>query len=173
MRQIDGQLNLIDLMQDKTGYSIGEQYRSEGYTNAYDAMPDHPCKVDVIDHEGNRFQIECVESFGRMAFNVGHHGKGYDICWWKEIEKPKKCGSCIHMRRSVYGLMEYHGWACFGFGISRSQDPQQTACEMYEPKGDCSTCKHKVWLHWDGKGHQGCNYAGGGFCKYERRDDAL
>ena len=89
----------------------------------------------------------------------------------KTQKEPLKCGSCIHMRRSVWGLMEYHGWACFGFGISYSQDPQQAACDKYEPKGECSSCKYRVWLHWDGKAHKGCDYAGGGFCKYERRED--
>lgn len=76
-RQIEGQLNLLDFMQDKTGYSIGDQYQSEGYTNAYDAMPDHPCTVDVIDHAGNRFRIECQRGLdGGMVFYVGNRGKG-------------------------------------------------------------------------------------------------
>lgn len=64
-------------------YSFGAKCRKEGYTNVYDAMPDHPCKVYVIDHDGNRFRSEVVRSGEQMAF----HGadRGYDICWWKEV----------------------------------------------------------------------------------------
>lgn len=172
MRQIDGQMSLIDFMPDKTGYSIYEQYKSEGYTNAWEAMPDHECEVEVIDRNNNRFKARVVKSVGCMVFDTNNSGPkakgGYDICYWREV---KKCGSCAHMRRSVYGLLEYHGWACFGMpdSISRSSDPEQAACDQYLPKGDCKTCKYRCWLHWDGKAHQGCDYLGDGFCKYERR----
>lgn len=134
-RQIEGQLSLIDFMPDKTGYSIGEQYQSEGYTNAYDAMPDHPCKVDVIDHDGNRFQIECVESFGRMAFNVGHRGKGYDICWWREVE-PITCAGCTHFHEVVSGLGDiYHDTACLkDRPFATLKEPENPACEDYKPR---------------------------------------
>lgn len=82
---MNGQMNMIDFMADKTGFNCGEVYRSEGYTNVYDAMPDHECKVEVIDHEGNRFQVECHKGLGNyMVFEVGHKDKGYDICWWRE-----------------------------------------------------------------------------------------
>lgn len=133
IKQIEGQLNLIDLMPDKTGYSIGEQYRSEGYTNAYDAMPDHPCKVDVIDHAGNRFQIECVESFGSMAFNVGHRGKGYDICWWREVEQ---CAGCTHFYHVISGLGEiYHDTACLKDSPwAKFKNPEDPACKEYEQR---------------------------------------
>ena len=136
-RQIEGQLNLIDLMQDKTGYSIGDQYRSEGYINAYDAMPDHPCEVDVIDHAGNRFRIECQRGLdGSMVFYVGNRGKGYDICWWREV-KQKTCRTCSHWRPYVSGLGEiYHGWTCFGFGISKSDRADKPACDTYEERTD-------------------------------------
>ena len=65
-------------------FSIGAQYRKEGYTNVYDARPDHECNVSVIDHEGNRFKTKAVWSFGRIAFDASR-SRGYDICWWKEI----------------------------------------------------------------------------------------
>lgn len=135
IKQIEGQLNLIDLMQDKTGYGIGEQYSSEGYTNAYDAMPDHPCKVDVIDHDGNRFRIECVESFGSMAFNVGHRGKGYDICWWREVEQ-KACAGCMHFHEVVSGLGDiYHDTACLkDHPWARFKKPEDPACKEYKPR---------------------------------------
>ena len=135
-RQIEGQLNLIDLMQDKTGYSIGEQYRSEGYTNAYDAMPDHPCKVNVIDHKGNRFQIECRKGLdGGMVFYVGSRGKGYDICWWREVEQ-KTCAGCAHFHEVVSGLGEiYHSTACLkDRPWARPKEPEDPACKDYKPK---------------------------------------
>jgi len=132
-KQIEGQLDLIDLMQDKTGYSIGEQYRSEGYTNACDAMPDHPCMVDVIDHEGNRFMVDCVESFGKMAFSVGNRGKGYDICWWREV-KQKTCAGCAHLCAVVSGLGDiYHVTACLkDRPWAKFKTPEDPACKDYK-----------------------------------------
>lgn len=77
-----GQMTLYDYYMEN--FSIGAQYRREGYTNVYDAMPDHECKVAVIDHEGNRFKARAVLSFGSMAF--AGRDRGYDICWWREIK---------------------------------------------------------------------------------------
>lgn len=66
-------------------FSIGAQYRREGYTNTYDTLPDHDCTVDVIDHEGNRFKTRFeINEFGWKVFDA-RNSKGYDICWWKEI----------------------------------------------------------------------------------------
>ena len=116
-----------------------------------------------------------------MAKQIPGQMSLFDIKTAENNKKPqktalnvKKCGSCIHMKRSTYGLMEYHGWACFGLPdcLSRSSDPQQAACEYYEPKGDCSTCHYRVWLHRDGKAYQACTYAGGGMCHYEKREEA-
>lgn len=57
------------------------------YTNSYDQMPDHDCIVDVIDHDGNRFRTRAyLNVFGIMVFDASK-SKGYDICWWKEVEK--------------------------------------------------------------------------------------
>ena len=61
-----------------------------------------------------------------------YHG-GKDGCHY---EKRKTCRSCAHMKRSVYGLMEYHGFACFGFGISKSDNLNNNACHDYEPAAD-------------------------------------
>lgn len=61
-----------------------------------------------------------------------YHG-GKDGCHYEE---RRTCRTCGHMQRSVYGLMEYHGFACFGFGISKSQDIEQEACVDYEPAMD-------------------------------------
>lgn len=135
MKQIKGQMSMLDIIKDKSGFSCGEQYRAEGYTNAYDAMPDHECEVDVIDHEGHRFRSVVKQSFGSMAFDLNKYGdRGYDICWWREI-KQKTCQTCSHWKPCVYGLGDiYHGWACFGFGISKSNSADKPACDTYEPR---------------------------------------
>ena len=90
------------------------------------------------------------------------------------IEQPKtrkKCGSCAHLRHGVAGLMEYHVYICKGFDdcISRSSDPEQTACDHYQPKGDCKTCAYRCWLHRDGKTYQGCEHYDG--CSYKKREE--
>lgn len=53
-----------------------------------------------------------------------------------EKPKPRLCRNCSHMRRAVYGLAEYHGFSCFGFGISKSEDINRTACSDYKPATD-------------------------------------
>lgn len=53
-----------------------------------------------------------------------------------EKPKPRLCRNCSHMQRSVYGLAEYHGFSCFGFGISKSEDINRTACSDYKPATD-------------------------------------
>lgn len=78
------QFDLFDYAHDGS-LNIGAQYTLEGFTNRYDRMPDHDCMVDVIDHEGNRFKTRAyVNKFGYPVFDATK-GKGYDICWWKEI----------------------------------------------------------------------------------------
>lgn len=48
----------------------------------------------------------------------------------------KKCANCNHFRKYVAGLHEeYHGWACFGFGIDRSEGkPNKPACRDWIPR---------------------------------------
>lgn len=135
-KQIPGQLSMLDLCQDKTGYSIGEQYRAEGYTNVYDRMPDHPCEVEVIDHEGHRFKSVAKISFGRMVFDLNKYGdQGHDICWWREIEQ-KTCRTCSQFFDYVCGLGEiYHGTACGKdrpFSVDKA--PDDPACDAYEER---------------------------------------
>lgn len=77
-----GQITLWDYYMDN--FSRAAQMRREGFTNAFDEMPDHECIVLVEDHNGNRFKQKVVNSFGRMAFYG--RSKGYDICWWKEVK---------------------------------------------------------------------------------------
>lgn len=69
--------------------TIGDIYRKEGYTNCYEAHPDHDCDVEVIDHEGHRYKARFkINEFGTPCFDItkfkGH--RGYDICWWREIK---------------------------------------------------------------------------------------
>ena len=129
--QIPGQLSMLDICADKTGYTIGEQYRNEGYTNSRDAMPDHECEVEVIDHNGNRFQATAKMSFGRMVFQGS---KGYDICWWREA-KQKTCRTCSHWNPYTHGWEPKPvGYACFGFGISKSNSADNPACDTYQER---------------------------------------
>ena len=79
---MDGQMTLWDYYLEN--FSHGADMQREGFTNAYDRMPDHDCRVLVEDHNGNRFKTNAIKNiFGHMVF----HGssKGYDICWWKEV----------------------------------------------------------------------------------------
>lgn len=134
MKQIPGQMSMLDIITDKKGFSCGEQYRAEGYTNAYDAMPDHPCEVEVIDHEGNRFKSVAKISFGSMVFDTNKYGdRGYGICWWREI-KQKTCATCGHFCWVWNPDGDPYRQACFGFVISRSDNPDQEACEAYEER---------------------------------------
>lgn len=129
----EGQMDLFSFI-DNPYESIREKYTREGYTNVYDRRPDHPCEVDVIDHEGNRFRTRAVESFGHITFDTTK-GRGYDICWWKEVVKV--CRNCSHMRRCTSGFDGiYHGFACFGFGISKSNNIHNDACHDYKPATD-------------------------------------
>lgn len=62
-----------------------------------------------------------------------YHG-GKDGCHY---EKRKTCRSCSHMRRCTSGLGEiYHGFGCFGFGISKSNSINNDACHDYDPAAD-------------------------------------
>lgn len=73
---------------------VGEQFelnrgymmRLEGFTNCYDKMPDKEGVYLVESHSGRRGKAEAVLSFGRMVWRVPKWC-GYDICWWKELEK--------------------------------------------------------------------------------------
>ena len=137
-RQIEGQMSMLDIIKDKTGYTIGDQYRAEGYISAYDAKPDHECEVDVIDHNGNKFRAIAKLSFGRMAFDTNKYGsRGYDICWWREV-KHRTCAGCAHFRDVVSGLGDiYHDTACLkDRPWAKFKKPEDPACKDYKPKED-------------------------------------
>jgi hypothetical protein len=56
-----------------------------------------------------------------------------------KLPKPKKktCQTCSHWRPYVSGPGDiYHGWACFGFGISKSDRADKPACDTYEERTD-------------------------------------
>lgn len=56
-------------------------------------------------------------------------------CDWEPVDRI--CRTCEHFQKSVCGLGDiYHGVSCFGFGISRSQDPNQEACNDWEKATD-------------------------------------
>lgn len=64
----------------------GHIMEHDGWTNCWRAMPEKPGTYLVEDHEGNRFKTEAHISFGKMVWTASA-SKGYDICWWKEINQ--------------------------------------------------------------------------------------
>lgn len=85
--------------------------------------------------------MTCEWSFWKHTGGRGERGcqwhGGHDGCHY---EKRKTCRTCNHMKRSVCGLGEiYHGFACFGFGIAKSQDINGKACTDYEEATDGET----------------------------------
>lgn len=83
-----GQITLDDYWFEN--FSYGAKCRKEGYTNTWDKMPDHDCEVAVIDHEGHKFNTRAYfNEFGNMVYDATK-GKGYDICWWKEMKNVSK-----------------------------------------------------------------------------------
>lgn len=74
----------------------------------------------------------------------------------KEETKPKQktCRTCDHMQMSVCGLDEiYHGFACFGFGIAKSQDINGKACMDYEEAtdGEAWRTDDEAVREWEGE----------------------
>lgn len=56
-------------------------------------------------------------------------------CDWEPVNRI--CRTCGHFQKSVCGPGDiYHGVSCFGFGISRSQDPNQEACNDWKKATD-------------------------------------
>lgn len=84
MRAMPGQMTFWEYYLEN--FSYGAQCRREGYHNSYDDPdPDYDMVVDVIDHEGHRFRTTLYKNeFGNWVFDATK-GKGYDICWWKEV----------------------------------------------------------------------------------------
>lgn len=113
-KQIAGQINLWDHYLEN--YSLGAKYRKEGFTNAYDAMPDHECVVLVIDRNDKRWKCEIKQSFGKMVFDMNRFGAhGYEPVWWKEIEDPDKPAPELDDFKEYIGKCEYCMW--YGYGL--------------------------------------------------------
>ena len=96
--------------------------------------------------------LKCKYRFFKHGKEEGLSCDRADGC---EFTPWQTCRTCEHMSRSVYGLMEYHGFACFGFGISKSQDIEKKACEDYVPATDGETWRTddkavEEWLKGEG-----------------------
>ena len=101
----------------------------EGQMSIFDYLkPEAPEKGDCGSCEWSFWKHGADGTSRSCQYHGGHDGCHY--------EKRKTCRSCSHMRRSVWGLMEYHGFACFGFGISKSDNINNAACHDYEPAAD-------------------------------------
>jgi len=153
-KQIPGQISMFDLMpEEEDPRSCGERYRAEGYTNAWDAMPDHACTVEVIDHKGNRFKAEVHESFGSMVFDLNRYGShGYDICWWKEIAPAAVDPEQEKDFTQYIGKCKFCYWR--GYGLydpithKRRKGTEGLACQWEKSK--FSGCKnHSKWMPGD------------------------
>lgn len=84
---MEKQMSIFDFLDiNDKNIPYGIRCRREGYTNVYDRLPDHDCKVAVIDHEGHRFTTRFYKnSLGSNVFDASK-SRGYDICWWKEVD---------------------------------------------------------------------------------------
>lgn len=147
------------------GRKIAEGYR-EGIRKKLCGEDDLPCAwkdgshCDTCKREtlpqrmpcGRRCSVECFSKacFIRRGYiwapeqdprhNWLRDEKGKIIigpkqCDWEPVDRI--CRTCEHFQKSVYGIGDiYHGVSCFGFGISRSQDPNQEACNDWKKATD-------------------------------------
>lgn len=73
-------------LQTVRGYltTYGEEKRRSGWKNSYIDRPEREGTYLVEDHDGNIFKSDFkINQFGTPVWTKN---KGYDICWWKEIE---------------------------------------------------------------------------------------
>lgn len=114
-RQIKGQMTLDQYYMDN--FSLKAKYQKEGFTNCYDAMPDHECVVMVIDRADKRWKCEVKKSLDNtgMVFDMNRFGcHGYEAIYWKEIEDPDKPPELAEFSDYV-GKCEYCMW--YGYGL--------------------------------------------------------
>ena len=148
--------------------TFGDKMRKEGYTNAYDRMPDHDCDVAVVDHEGHRFKTRFyVNEFGSKVFDATK-GRGYDICWWKELPPQTmqdyigKCKYCMWYGYGLYspygnkrkeGTEEYNcQWEMKRNGIPpRCKKHDFWKPSIYSIPKLCGNCKHSNCFHYQKK----------------------
>lgn len=134
--QIKGQMDIFDFIENPSE-TLGEKLTKEGFTNAWDRMPDHDCEVMVIDHNGNRFRTKAFrDKFGSMVFDATK-SSGYDICWWMEVAPIlQTCESCIHFRHIVNAYTcEPIDTSCIkNKPFSVDVSPGQSACKNWRSK---------------------------------------
>lgn len=119
----------------------------DGQMNIFDFLkPEEPKRGDCASCEWMFWK----HTGGRGERSCQYHG-GKDGCHY---ERRKTCRTCEHMQQSVWGLMEYHGFACFGFGTSKSQDINGKACVDYEEATDGEAWRTddeavKEWMEYE------------------------
>ena len=139
------------------GYRDGIKKKRCGEDNLPCAWKDgshcDTCKRETLPHRmpcGRRCSVECFskacfirrgyiwapEQDPRHNWLRDENGEiiiGPKQCDWEPVDKI--CRTCDHFARYTSGLGEiYHGYSCFGFGVSRSQDP----------KGNCRDWREAV-----------------------------
>ena len=134
---MDEQMDLFSFI-DNPYETYRDKLTREGFTNAYDRMPDHDCEVLVVDHNENRFKTRAYKNkFGYMVFD-STKGRGYDICWWKEIGPIRSCGDCKYFRTYVDAYTcEPLGTICVDDSpLSRPANAEDPACKRWAKKED-------------------------------------
>lgn len=103
--------------------------RIEGQMSVFDFLkPEAPEKGDCGTCEWS-FWKHGKETVRGCQYHGGHDGCHY--------ERRRSCRDCSHMGRSTSGPGDiYHGFACFGFGISKSDNIHNDVCHDYEPAVD-------------------------------------
>lgn len=111
------QMNIFDFLNDAgTGFEISDQTdRKPKCQNSVKTCSKCKYRVFLHDPKNGNARMSCDRKYG---------------C---KFEPRLKCSMCSHFAPYVSGLNEeYHGWACFGFGISRSSNPDQEACADFK-----------------------------------------
>ena len=117
---MDKQMTLFDFVnEDGTGFEISDRAEMKPET-VKDAKICSKCKSHVWLHNpktGNS-RMSCGRKYG---------------C---KFEPRITCSMCSHFQPYTSGLHEeYHGFTCCGFGISRSENPDQEACDDFKERG--------------------------------------
>lgn len=167
MEQIAGQMSLEDFLPDQ-GEKKPDKWRAvlpSDRKKKRCGEDNIPCawKPEFAPCETCERETVPKGDCGTCKYSFWKHGKGgtkrgcqyhggKDGCHY---ERRLTCRTCSHMRQSVCGLGDiYHGFGCFGFGISKSEDIHKEACGDYEEATDgeawrTSDAAVKEWIGYE------------------------
>lgn len=129
----------------------------EGQMSLFDFLPDQAKKPDKWSAAlpKDRKKKQCGDDNIPCAWKPEF--APCETCKRETVPKGKRltCRTCSHMWQSVCGSGDiYHGFACFGFGIAKSEDIRKEACGDYEEATDgeawrTSDAAVKEWLGYE------------------------